>query len=206
MPSSFVRAVSALTFCATGAVAQEQLTQASASFLFNGQQVTIARDAGQSPAIAQQFTSSTDSCGGSCIAPMQAAPGVTTLGELEVMRFLSQDVAGGQGLMVDARVPQDRAKGFIPGSVNLPFSTLDSSNAFRSDILRAIGAREFDGLFNFSDARTLLVYDSGPTSDDAHRLISNLLDAGYPPEMLMYYRGGMQVWAALGFSIQTEGS
>lgn len=55
------------------------------------------------------------------------------------------------------------------------------------------------------DARQLLVYDNGPISNEAGLLIGHLLDAGYSPEMISYARGGMQVWAVLGFSIE-EGS
>ena len=34
----------------------------------------------------------------------------------------------------------------------------------------------------------------------------NWCDLGYPPDKLGYYRGGMQVWAVLGFSIEETGS
>ena len=69
-----------------------------------------------------------------------------------------------------------------------------------------LGARVLNGVYNFSDARELLVYDAGPSSDDAGELVRNLLAAGYPREMIRYYRGGMQVWSVLGFSIDTAAS
>ncbi|MGC1505914.1 MAG: rhodanese-like domain-containing protein [Sulfitobacter sp.] len=197
-----VRVATALMFAASVSHAQERLTQASASFVFNGEQVTIARDNPDSLRIAQTFVSADASCGGPCIAPMQVAQGVVTLGEAEVLDFLVTQVATGQGLMVDARAPTDRAKGFIPGTVSLPHNTLSPENAYRKDILLALGGRSYQDVFNFSDARILLIYDNGPSSDDAGRLVSNLLLAGYPPEMIRYYRGGMQVWSVLGFSIE----
>lgn len=202
MPTWTVRAATALILLATAGHAQERLTEAKASFVFNGEQVTIARDNPNAAQRAATFVSSNDACGGPCIAPMQVAEGVETLGESEVLDFLVTQVAGGQGLMVDARAPLDRAAGFIPGSVNLPFNTLELDNSFRDDILQALGARAFDGVFNFTDARSLLVYDNGPSSDEAGRLVANLLQAGYPADMIRYYRGGMQVWSVLGFSIE----
>ncbi|MCX7557959.1 rhodanese-like domain-containing protein [Sulfitobacter sp. F26204] len=197
-----LRAATVFIVLATIGHAQDRLTEAKASFLFNGAQVTIARDNPDALQRAAAFVSTGESCGGSCIAPMQVAAGVETLGESEVLDFLVSQVAGGQGLMVDARAPVDRAKGFIPGTVSLPHNTLAPGNAFRDEILQALGARAFDGVFNFADARALLVYDNGPSSDDSGRLVENLLQAGYPPEKILYYRGGMQVWSLLGFSIE----
>lgn len=197
-----VRAAIAFILLATAGHAQERLIEAKASFKFNGVQVTIARGNADAVRRAATFVSADDACGGPCIAPMQVAAGVDTLGESEVLDFLVTQVAEGHGLMVDARVAVDRVKGFIPGTVSLPHNTLAPDNSFRNDILQALGARAFDGVFNFTDARSLLVYDNGPSSDDAGRLVENLLQAGYPAEMIRYYRGGMQVWSVLGFSIQ----
>lgn len=203
MPLQTLRVTTTLMFAASMCQAQEHLTQASASFIFNGSEVTIARDTPEAERVAQRFISADASCGGACIAPMQVAQGVETLGEAEVLDFLVSQVATGRGLMVDARAPAERAKGFIPGTVSLPHNTLAPDNAYRKDILLALGGRSYEDVFNFSDARILLIYDNGPSSDDAGRLVTNLLAAGYPPEMIRYYRGGMQVWSVLGFSIET---
>jgi hypothetical protein len=196
------QAAMVLLLVATASSAQEDLTQAKASFIFNGERIKISRDNPQAAQFVLAFAGSAGSCGAPCIAPLNVAPGVRTLDEIEVLNFLVSEVAGNRGLMVDARLPQDRALGYIPGSVSLPYSTMDPENDFKDDILRALGAREFEGVFNFADARQLLVYDKGPGSNDAGVLVSALLAAGYPPEMIRYYRGGMQVWSVLGFSIE----
>lgn len=194
-------ATAALLVAQSGA-AQEHVLEAKASFIFNGERIKISRNNTDSARYMQAFAAASGSCGAPCIAPMLAAPGVRTLGETEVLDFLVTEVAGNTGLMVDARGPTDRARGFIPGTVSLPHSTLAPQNNYRDDILKALGARTFEGTYNFADARTLLVYDNGPSSDEAGQLIDNLLAAGYPAEMISYYRGGMQVWAVLGFSIE----
>ncbi|MBD3665765.1 rhodanese-like domain-containing protein [Sulfitobacter aestuariivivens] len=187
---------------ATAGLAQEQISEAKASFIFNEERVKISQGTPDAVAFIETFAAPTSACGAGCVVPMQAARGVPTLGEIEVLAFLTDEVAGNAGLMVDARAPQDRAKGFIPGSVSLPQHTLSESNSFRDDILRALGARDLDGVFDFTNARALLVYDTGPGSDDAGKLISKLMTTGYPAEKLFYYRGGMQVWTVLGFSIE----
>ena len=192
--------------CASSAFAQDQVLEAKASFLFNGAQIEISRDTDTAPQHAATFAGISNTCGAPCIAPMEVAGGVPTFGETEVLSFLVNEVANSTGLLVDARMPNDRAKGFIPGSVNLPYATLDAGTSFLSEIFTALGARALNGEFNFADAQSLLVYDTGPSSDDAGRLVNNLLAAGYPAEKIKYYRGGMQVWAVLGFSIEGTGS
>ncbi len=191
-------------FClSSGAVyAQDTFKEAKASFIFNGERVQIDRANPDAARFVVRFTSGGDACGAACIAPMVVAGGVGTFGENDVLEFLVDKVAGNKGLMVDARMPADRANGYIPGSVSLPFATMSPENEFKDDILIALGARALDGVFNFSDARELLVYDTGPSTDDAGKLVSRLLAAGYPSEKIHYYRGGMQVWSVLGFSIE----
>ena len=191
-------------FClASGVVtAQDIFKEAKASFIFNGERVNISRENQEPARIATRFSINGAECGEPCIAPMVIAEGIETFGELDVLAFLVNEVAGNTGLMVDARMPADRAKGFIPGTVSLPYATLSPENEFKDEILRALGVREIDGMFTFTDARELLVYDNGPSADDAGKLVRNLLDEGYPASKIRYYRGGMQVWAILGFSIK----
>lgn len=191
---------------ASVAFAQDQALEAKASFVFNGEQIQISRDTGTALQHAATFAGVSNTCGAPCIVPMEVAQGVPTFGETEVLSFLINEVANATGLLVDARMPNDRARGFIPGSVNLPYATMDSGTSFLTEIFTALGARALDGAFNFADAQSLLVYDTGPSSDDAGRLVNNLLAAGYPSEKIKYYRGGMQVWAVLGFSIEGAGS
>ncbi|MDF3415395.1 rhodanese-like domain-containing protein [Sulfitobacter sp. M57] len=203
MPLRTVRGATALIFAACAAQAQDRLTQDGASFAFNGAQVTISRDVAEAGQHAQTFVTPDADCGDACIAPMQVAQGVETLGEAEVLDFLVTQVATGRGLMVDARVPAERAKGYIPGTVSLPHTTLLPENAYRKEILLALGGRSYEDVFNFSDARLLLIYDNGPVSNDAGLLVAHLLQVGYPAELIRYYRGGMQVWSSLGFNMET---
>jgi len=114
-------------------------------------------------------------CPNFCIQPMVPAPGVTPIGELEMLEFLQDpDV-----VVIDGRIPRDYATGAIPGAVNVPFSTLEPSNPYRDDILRALGARQAGGgRMDFSQARDLLMFCNGPWCDQSPRAIRNLIDAG----------------------------
>jgi len=133
---------------------------------------------------------------------MIVANGVATLGEMEVIAFLSSAVEAGDGLLVDARLPEQRAVGFIPASINIPAATLAPTNPFRDEILFALGAEKFQGVFDFSGAIKLVVFDGGPATPDAQTLVTDLIAAGYPTDKISYYRGGMQVWATLGLTTQ----
>jgi rhodanese-related sulfurtransferase len=57
--------------------------------------------------------------------------------------------------------------------------------------------------WDFSAALDLAMFCNGPWCDQSPRAIRNLTEAGYPPEKLRYYRGGMQLWLLLGLSVQT---
>lgn len=182
--------------------AQDHLASGKASFIFDGERVNISQNPSTAADYAARFASIAPSCDPNCIAPKSAAVGINTVVEPEVLGFLIDAVGKNEGLLVDARMPDGRAMGHIPGSVSLPHTTLAQANDFREQILTALGTRIFEGIYNFSDAQNLVVYDNGPSQNDAGLLISYLLEVGYPPEKLSYYRGGMQVWSVLGLTVQ----
>ena len=160
--------------------AQDYLTTAQAAFSFSGTRVEIGPNALDAAKFAGRFASLPASCDPYCIAPETAADGVVTLVEGQVLDFLVTSVGESTGLLVDARMPEGRALGYIPGSVSLPHETLAAENEFRDEILKALGARAFEDVFNFADAQNLVVFDNGPTQNEAGKLISHLLEVGYP--------------------------
>lgn len=182
--------------------AQEDLSGAEISFVFDGAPVAIAPNFSEAATYAARFAAVVPSCDPHCIAPQIVADGIETIVETDVLDFLLNGVAQSQGLLVDARMPTERSKGFIPGSVSLPHETLGKNNEFRDDILKALGARAFEDVFNFADAQNLVVFDNGPSQNDAGLLIAHFMEAGYPPEKIRYYRGGMQVWSVVGLTVQ----
>tara|TARA_R110002051_G_scaffold7035_9_gene33095 strand:- start:8029 stop:8652 length:624 start_codon:yes stop_codon:yes gene_type:complete len=174
----------------------------SAAFTLDGVEKSFRQTATLDAAQVSAFHKPDPNCGPLCIAPLAASSAVSTVGEREVIRFVADQVASGEGLLIDSRQPEDRAAGFITASVNVPFNLLQSDNPYVADILQALGARAFEGTLNFSDAMPLVVFDDGPTTNDAPTFIANLIATGYPAEKLSYYRGGMLVWTALGLNTQ----
>lgn len=169
--------------------------------VLNGERVVIAREQDPAARLTGEFTKTSRPCPPFCIHEMEAAPGVETVGEIELMSFLDEHVSAGTGLLIDSRVPAWFEKGTIPGAVNVPFSTLEPSNPYRDEILKALGAREAGGGLRYDEALDILMFCNGPWCDQSPRAIRNLIDAGYPAEKIRYYRGGMQLWLMLGLTV-----
>ena len=211
----FVRLVAAFVFLAcsasVGSAQPVNITQDLPFFEFdNGQRfIVIEREQNNDAVIDPAFAKTSRHCPPFCIHPMQAAPGVTTIGELEVMDFLEKKVATGKGHLIDARLRNWFESGTIPGSVNLPFTMFNpgDENPFRDGMLKLLGAVQGDGgQWDFSTAKELALFCNGPWCDQSPRAIRNLIDTGYPPEKLYYYRGGMQNWLLLGLTVEVPGA
>ena len=76
---------------------------ADLQFTVNGQAYTIARSPDPQARLAEDFTKTSRICPPFCLQPMQALPGVTTLGELELFDFLRGPLSEGRGALIDAR-------------------------------------------------------------------------------------------------------
>lgn len=176
---------------------------AAKQIVVNGQTINIGRIQDKANMLTGEFTKTSRACPPFCIHPISAGAGVETLGEIEVLAFLENNVAQGTGLLIDSRVPEWFAKGTIPGAVNVPFTTLEPTNPYRDEILKALGGVKTASGWDFGAALDLAMFCNGPWCDQSPRAIRNLTEAGYPPEKLRYYRGGMQLWLLLGLSVQT---
>lgn len=170
---------------------------------YGGETVRIERNQDTSHTLDNSFAKTSRPCPPFCIHPMQAATGVTTVGELELLDFLLTEVRQGRGLLVDARIPDWYLKGTIPGAVNIPFTVITAAadDVDLGKVLRALGSvQNANGGWDFRNAKHLLLFCNGPWCDQSPRAIKGLLRLGYPPEKLRYYRGGMQTWQLLGLT------
>jgi len=170
-----------------------------------GQPVVIERNQDNSHVISQDFALTSRPCPPFCIQPMHIAPGVDTIGELELIAMMEQrDFGELDALLIDSRTPDWAAKGMIPSAVNIPWTTLSlskSDNFTIADILETqFGAIALDGLWDFSNAKTLLLYCNGPWCGQSPTNIRTLLTLGYPAHKIKWYRGGMQAWESLGLT------
>jgi len=177
----------------------------SVEVMHNGKKVAIQRNQNQDNNVNPAFGKTSRKCPPFCIQPGELAPGVSTIGELEMMSYLKEMSDGDKSIMViDSRTPDWVAKGTIPGAVNIPW---DKLNIGKSDPItvqeileKQLGARQQDGFWNFDGAKTLVMFCNGSWCGQSPTNIKGLLKIGYPAHKLIWYRGGMQDWELLGLT------
>ena len=178
---------------------------ASVDVAHHGQQITIMRNQDQAHVINPDFAKTSRKCPPFCIQPSELAPGVKTIAELEVLHFLRQINAGdASSMVIDSRTPDWVEKGTIPGSVNIPWDKLDigksEPDAVQDILEKQLSVQRQDGLWNFDNAKTLVMFCNGAWCGQSPTNIKALLKIGYPAHKLFWYRGGMQDWEGLGLT------
>ncbi len=141
--------------------------------------------------------------------PMILSKGVETVGELEFIDFMKKAQSDKNITIVDSRKPGWFAKLRIPGAINIPytgFSDKDSAIEAMEDDLDVI--EKEDGTLDFSKAKVIVAYCNGYWCGQTPAMIKNsnfsLLNMGYPASKIKYYRGGMQAWTSLGFTVTSD--
>ncbi len=171
-----------------------------------GESVEIKRNQDNKNTVNPAFAATSRPCPPFCIQPIKLAPGVETIGEVEMLDYLARKEAGDDSILViDSRTPGWVERGTIPGSVNLPWTSLNPAKGADplsiGDILTAqFGAREVEGLWDYSGAKTLVLFCNGMWCGQSPNNIMNLLKFGYPAHKIKWYRGGMQNWENLGLT------
>lgn len=177
---------------------------ATVEVVHDGQKVTIQRNQNQENTINPAFAKTSRKCPPFCIQPGELAPGVKTIGELEVLDYLKKASGDKSILVIDSRTPDWVEKGTIPGAINIPWDKLNigkSDPLTVQDILeKHLGARFQDGFWDYSNAKTLVMFCNGPWCGQSPTNIKGLLKIGYPAHKIMWYRGGMQDWESLGLT------
>lgn len=178
----------------------------SVEVIHNGKKTTIKRNQDNKNKVNPAFAKTSRPCPPFCIQPSILAPGVETIAEVEMLGYLKKMAAGDKTiLVVDSRTPDWVKKGTIPGSVNIPWTKLNPAKGADPISIGEIMEQQFnvtesEGLFNFSKARTLVMFCNGMWCGQSPNNIKNLLKFGYPAHKIKWYRGGMQNWEILGLS------
>lgn len=180
-------------------------TLGSALVKHDGKTVTLMRNQNQDNHVTPLFAKTSRKCPPFCIRPFSAGNGVETLGELEVIDYAQKMSAGDNSIMlIDNRTADWYVKGTIPGARNVPFTRLNhgmgADEISLAESLELFGAKESAGGWDYSQAKTLVMFCNGMWCGQSPLGIDGLLDEGYPAAKLKWYRGGMQSWENLGLT------
>ncbi|RMG59888.1 MAG: rhodanese-like domain-containing protein [Gammaproteobacteria bacterium] len=190
-----------------------------------GRVVRIQRIQDLNHKITGSFARTSRKCPPFCIQPMHPAPGIETIGELELIDFMEHKLPDHEGYLIDARLPSWHRKGTIPGSINIPFTTFEKQpdDLEVIEALELLGARQREGgnlaeslrgwlaggqmtdYWDFTDAKPVVLWCNGPWCGQSPRAIRALLKLGYPADKIKYYRGGMQMWQLFGLTTVVPG-
>ena len=169
-------------------------------------EVSIMRNQNQKNTVNPAFAKTSRPCPPFCIQPIVLAPGVETLGEREIIDYIVRMSNGDDSIMViDSRTPDWVQKGTIPGAVNIPWTALNPAKGADPISIGEImedqfNAKSLEGLWDYTDAKTLVMFCNGMWCGQSPNNIKNLLKFGYPSHKLKWYRGGMQNWSNLGLT------
>ncbi len=154
--------------------------------------VEISRVQDTDAVIEGDFAKIARPCPNFCIQPMVPAPGVTPVGELDVLAALQDP----NTLVVDGRVRPQFDAGTIPGAISVPYNeSADRMDVFGCEV-------DFDGfLCEGDDVKNVLLFCNGPWCGQSPTAARRMIEAGFPAEKISYYRGGMQMWRMLGLTV-----
>ena len=175
------------------------------TFTHGGKTHTIERNQDNKNTVNPAFAKTSRKCPPFCIQPIVLAPGVETIGEVEVINYAKRMADGENIMLIDSRTPDWVSRGSIPGAVNIPWTALNPAKGASpidiADILtEQFGVQEMEGLWDYSKAKTLVMFCNGMWCGQSPNNIKNLLKFGYPADKIKWYRGGMQDWEILGLS------
>lgn len=196
---------------------------ASVAVMHKGKSVKIMRDQNNGATIDPAFAKTSRPCPPFCIQPMSLGRGIQTVGEVEVIRYAKKMSAGDKSiLLVDSRTPDWVAKGTIPSAVNVSWVALTPKKGATTegiikvmtgqfgvklaagkddvDVDEAIAGGDTSKVFDYSGAKTLVMFCNGMWCGQSPASIAALRKFGYPAAKIKYYRGGMQDWKILGLT------
>ncbi len=113
------------------------------------------------------------------ISPMQIAPGVRTVGELEVIEHIDAGLP-----LVDTRLACFYREGTIPSARNVPHEQIEES------------------IISLDQELATIFFCNGPQCAATPAAIRALLAGDYPAEAIVFYRGGIHDWMTLGLPIE----
>ena len=198
-------------------------TLSSITVMHNGKEAEIKRNQNNANTVNPAFAKTSRACPPFCIQPMSLGKNIETIGEVEVINYADKMSKGDKNiLLVDSRTPDWVAKGTIPGAVNVSWVELTPSKGATTEGITNVMTKQFgvkiaadmdsldvdeaiaDGdtskVFDFTNAKTLVMFCNGMWCGQSPASIAALRKFGYPADRIKYFRGGMQTWEILGLS------
>jgi len=195
----------------------------SVTVMHNGKPVKIMRNQDNGATVDPAFAKTSRPCPPFCIQPMSLGKGIQTIGEVEVIKYAKKMSEGDKSIkLVDSRTPDWVAKGTIPSAVNVSWVELTPKKGATTegiinvmtkqfgvklakgkddvDVDEAIANGDTSKVFDFSNAKTLVMFCNGMWCGQSPASIKALRKFGYPADKIKYYRGGMQDWKILGLT------
>lgn len=198
-----------LGVCSTGSFAGDVMISKGVKSIdmdLNDEKFTIMRN--QTP--GNKISALYDTTNRGKPQPISLAKGLDTVGELEFIDFMKKAQTDESIVIVDTRTPGWYGKLRVPGAINIPYTNFETKEG-------AIDAMEDDlgvvikdnGKLDFTNAKTIVAYCNGYWCGQTPAMVKNekysLLNMGYPASKIKYYRGGMQAWTSLGFTVVGSG-
>ena len=183
----------ALVFCLAPMMAQAEgvrITKEIMSITANTAdgKIEVKRNPDGKATINPAFAKTSRKCPPFCIQPMEVAPGVKTVGELEVVKYIDKG-----GLVIDARTVEWHVRGTIPSAKNIPFTQV-------ADRLNELGCKK-GSKWDCSSAKEVMLFCNGLWCGQSPSAIRAMLREGYPASKILYYRNGMQGWESVGLTV-----
>jgi len=178
----------------------------------NGSVVSVMRNQDNDATVNPAFAKTSRPCPPFCIQPSTLATGVETIGEVELISYAETMNQGDDSIIViDSRTPDWVERGTVPTAMNVAWTRLNPAKGATpleiAEILESVfGVTESEGLFDFSNCKTAVMFCNGMWCGQSPNNIKNLLRLGYPADKIKWYRGGMQNWENLGLTTIRPGA
>ncbi len=133
---------------------------------------------------------------GKVIFPIKLHKDVETYGELEVMAFIKDMQYNRSMLFIDTRDEEWYGYRTIPGADNMHYVYITMPKVFEEEYkasLIKLGIVRKNNVFDFSQAKTILLFCNGAWCSQSPKMVNALLTMGYPPEKIKWYRGGWMI-------------
>ncbi len=168
----------------------------------SGEKVKVERIQDVDNRLTDDYTKTSRPCPPFCVQPTHVFPGIKNIEEIEILKFMENEVATGKGVIIDARLKSWFELETIPSAINLPFPIMQNATKEKAKrIFMLLGMTvDTNGTWNFSNAKDLAIFCNGVWCEQSRHLISGLLKYNYPKSKILYYRSGLLGWKLLGLT------